>query len=96
MFYVRYLTAVDSFLSTSPPVQKYHTLTSGSVEVPLVTRAGNPSSLGKEPVPNGTHFTSMRRSTTIALVSHAEQSLIMFTDILQGHDTVVLVGCISE
>lgn len=31
---IRYFTAIDSINSTSPPVQKYHTVTAGSVEIP--------------------------------------------------------------
>ena len=56
---IRYLTAVDPFLSSSSALQKYHTLISGSVEIPLVTSAGNSSSIGEEPVPR-----SIRRSAT--------------------------------
>ena len=93
---IRYLTAVDPFHSTSSAVQKYHHLTSGSVEIPLATWTGNSSSIGKEPVPYGTS-TSIRRSTTSSLVSFAEQGIFTtLTNVLQDHDTVVLVCCISE
>ena len=47
---IRYLTAVDPFHSTSSAGQMYHHLTSGSVEIPLITWTGNSSSIGKEPV----------------------------------------------
>ena len=88
---------VDSLLSTSPPVQKYHTLTSGSVEFPLATRAGNPSPIGKVPAPKDSpHFTSIRRSATITLISYAEQGIIIFINVLQSNNTVVLVDCTSE
>ena len=91
--FIRYHTVVNSILSTSPPVQKYHHITSGSVEVPLPITARNSSSIGKVPVPYGKpRFTSMRRSATNRLVSYAEQGIIIiFTNVLQGHDTVVLV-----
>ena len=88
---------VDSLLSTSPPVQKYHTLTSGSVEVPLVTQAGNPSPIGKVPAPKDSpHFTSIRRSATTTLIGYAVQGMITSINVLQGNDTVVLVDCTSE
>ena len=48
--WIRYLTAVDPSHSTSSAVHKYHTLISGSVEIPLLTTAGNFSSIGKVPV----------------------------------------------
>ena len=68
--------------------------TSGSVEIPLGTRTGNSSSIGEEPVPYG--IPTIRRSTTSSLVSYAEQGIMTFTNVLQDHDTVVLVCCISE
>ena len=46
----RYMTAVNSICSTSPSMQKYAHLTSGSVEVPLVSTARNSSSIREEPV----------------------------------------------
>ena len=48
---IRYHTTVDSFLSTSPPLQTHYTLTSCSVKVPLHTTGRNSSSIRKEPVP---------------------------------------------
>ena len=89
---------VDSFLSTSPPLQKYHTLTSCSVEVPPVTTGRNSTSIGELPVPQGRlpNGISIRRSATSNLVSQAEQGIISFTNVLQGHNTVVLVVCTSE
>ena len=96
MFYVRYLTAVNPILSTSPPVQKYHTLTSGSEEVPLLTCAGNPSPIGKVPAPKDSPHYGMRRSATITLISYAEQGIIIITNVLQGNDTIILVDCTSE
>ena len=91
---IRYLTAVDSFHSTSSAVHNYHHLTSASVEIPLPTCTGNTSSIGEVPASYGA--TSKRRSTTSSLVSYAEQSITTITNILQPHDTVVLVCCISE
>ena len=79
---------VDSFLSTSPPLQTYHTLTSGSVNVPAITDR-NSSSIGEEPVPYGSWPNG--KSATSSLVSQAEQGIITFTNIFQGHNTVVLV-----
>ena len=67
---IRYLTAVDPFHSTSFAMQKYHHLTSGSVDIPLATWTGNSSSIRKEPVPYGRHHS--RRSTTSSLESYAE------------------------
>ena len=95
---IRNLTAVDPFHSTSFAVHTYHHLTSVSVEIPLATCTGNSSSIGKEPVPYGTlpHFTSIRRSATSSLGSYAEQGIITFTNVFQGHIAVVLVWCTSE
>ena len=44
---IRYHTMVDSIHSTSPPVQKYHTLTSGSVESHWTPLEGTLVPLGK-------------------------------------------------
>ena len=90
---IRYLTAVEPFLSTSSAKQTYHHLTSGSVEIPLATWTGNSSSIGKEPVPNSI---TTRRSATISYISSAEQAIITFTNVLQSNDTVVLVDCTIE
>ena len=84
-----YHTMVDSIHTTSPPVQQDFTLTSCSVKVPVATTARNSSSIGEVPVPYG--VTSIRRSATSSLVSHTEQGTITFTNLLQGHKTVVLV-----
>ena len=95
--YIKYLTAVDPLLSTSCTMQSYHHLTSGSVEISLSTSAGNSRSIGKEPVPYGRPCTSIRRPATSSEVSPAEQgSIIVITNVLQGHITVVLVCYISE
>ena len=89
---IRYLTAVDPILSISFAVQTYHHLTSGSVEIPLLTIAGNSSSIGKEPVPIARPiFTSIRWSATRSFVRYTVQGIISFTNVLQGHTTVVLV-----
>ena len=94
---IRYRTAVDSILSTSFAVQIHYHLTSCSVEVPLVITVRNSSSIGKVPVPYGRpHGTSVRMSATSRLVSHAEEGITTFTNILQGHKTVVLVCCTVE
>ena len=93
--WIRYLTAVDPIHSTSSTMQSYHHLTSDSVEIPLSTSAGNSSFIGKKPVPCGR--SSIRRSATSSEVSPAEQgSIIVITNVLQGHITVVLVCYISE
>ena len=95
--WIRYLTAVDPIHSTSSTMQSYHHLTSDSVEIPLNTSAGNSRSIRKEPVPYGKPCTSIRRSATSSEVSPAEQgSIIVITNVLQGHITVVLVCYISE
>ena len=90
---IRYRTTVDSSHSTSPAVQTYHTSTSASENIPPDTIARNSSSIGEEPVPYGI---TIRMSTTSRLVSYTEQDTITFTNVLQGHKTVVLVGCTSE
>ena len=90
--WIRYLTAVDPILSTSSAFQKYHHLISGSVEIWWLTIAGNSSSIGKEPVSFGRPvFTSIRLSATSSLVCYTEKRVISFTNVLQGHTTVVLV-----
>ena len=62
---IRYHTVVDPGHSTSSTIQTYHHLTSTSVEIPLITKVGNSSSIGKEPIPNNRHIvTSIRRSAT--------------------------------
>ena len=88
--WVRYITAVDPFHSTSSTVQKYHTLTSGSVEIQKVNYTRNSSSIWKEPAPDG-----IRISATIK-GSFAEQGMIPFTNVLHSHETVVLVCCTIE
>ena len=93
---IRYLTTVDSSYSTSPPLQTYHHLTSCSVEVPLVTTARNFSSIGEEPVPYDSWPNGIRRSATSSQVSYTAQGIITFTNVLQGHETVVLVCCTIE
>ena len=92
--WIRYLTAVDAILSTTSAVQKYHHLASGSIEIPLVTSAGNSSSIGKNPVPSS--IAEIRSTTTISFVNYTVQGIILFTNVLQGHKTVVLVCCSSE
>ena len=88
---IRYLTVVNSILSTSLPVQKYHHMTSGSVEVPFASTARNSSSIGEEPIPKGRLFATSR------VLSHAEQgSITTFTNVFQGHKTVVPVCCTIE
>ena len=88
---------VDAILSTFFAVQSYNHLLSGSVEIPLVTIAGNSSSIGKEPVPIARPiFTSIRLVATSSLVSYTEQGIISFTNVFKGHTTVVLVCCTIE
>ena len=88
---IRYLTAVDSSHPTCPPVKKYHTLTCGCMEVPLGTTARNCSSIEEVPVPY-----SIRSLATGSLVSYTAQGINTFTNLLQGHKTVVLICCTSE
>ena len=90
---IRYHTVVDSFHSTLPPLQKYHTLTSSSMKVPLYTTARNSSSIGEEPVPPGINN---GKSATSSQVSYTQQGIITFTNVLQEHNTIVLVVCTSE
>ena len=90
--WIGYLTAVDPLHSTSSAVQTYHHLTSGSVEFPPSISAGNSSFIGKEPV-----STNIRGWATSSEVSpHADQGIFPFSNVLQDHDTVVLVCCTSE
>ena len=90
--FIRYNTVVNSILSTSPPLQKYHHMTSGSVEVPLDTTAGNSSSIGKVPVAQGSLLKriSVRTSTARSIVSHAAQGIITCTNVFSSHETVVI------
>ena len=97
--WIRYLTAVDPIHSTSSTMQKYHHRLSVSVEIPLCcidTLVGNSSCIGKEPVPYGRPvFTSMLLATS-SEVSHTEQSIALYTNVLQGYDTVVQICFIIE
>ena len=96
IYCIWYLTAVDPTHSTSPAVQKYHHLTSGPIDFPPATGTGKSSFIGEEPVPCS-RVTSIRRSATSSVVSHAEQgTIIPFTNVLQSHKTVVLVCCTIE
>ena len=91
---VLYLIMVDPILSTSSAVQSYHRPTFGSIEIPLLSccfissHTGNSSPIGKEPV--------SWRSPSKIKSSYTEQAIIPFTNVLQGHTTVVLVCCTSE
>ena len=85
-----YHTAVDPFHSTSSAVHTYNHLTSGSVEVPSPIFTRYSSSIGEEPVPYG------RTIATSCLASDAEQAITTFTNLLQDHNTVVLVCCTIE
>ena len=79
---------VDPIHSTSSAVQIYHHLTSESVEIPNFTITENSSSIGKEPV--------SKRSPCATSTCYTEQGIIIFTNVLQCHKTVVLVCCIVE
>ena len=95
--WIRYPTPVDPLLSTSPAIYMYHLVTSPSVHIPLATSGRYSSSIGKEPVANDRPIsTSRRRLATSSLVSHTEQSIIIFPNALQGHKTVVLICCTIE
>ena len=89
--WIGYLTAVDPLHSTSSAVQTYHHVTSGSVEFPPSISAGKSSFIRKEPV-----STNIRGWATSSEVSHADQGIIPFINVLQGHTTVVQVCCTSE
>ena len=89
--WVRYLTAVDPILSNSSAVHTYHRLTSICVEIQLSIVVSHSTSIGKQPFP-----TTLRRSATSSEISYTTQSSIIFTNVLQGHDTVVLVYCTIE
>ena len=90
--WIRYLTAVDPILSTSSAVQTYRHLLSSSVEIRQLTTAGNSSSIGKVSVSFGRPIWF----ATSSLVSYTVQGIIPFTNVLQGHTTVVLVCCTIE
>ena len=85
---------VDPIHSTSSAVQTYHHLTSVSEEICIVTRAEDSSFIGKKPARS--HITSKGRVATRSLIGHAQQGISLFTNVLQGHKTVVLVGCTIE
>ena len=97
---ITYFTTVDSIHSMPPAMQIHYHPTSCSVKVPLGTAARNPSSIWEVPVfnsrPSYINGISIRSSATTRLVSQAEQGIITFTNLLQGHETVVLVCCTSE
>ena len=92
--WIRYLTAVDPLLSISCAMQKYHHLLSGSVEI-LWRPTGNSTCIGEEPIPEDRLIFT---STTGSEVSHAEQGTLLYciTNVLQVHETVVLVCCTIE
>ena len=91
---MRYQTAVDPFHSTSSALHTYYHLTSVSEEIWLTSWTRNPTSIGEIPVPYGIpHF---RRLATISVVSYADQGIATFTNLLQGHTTVVLACCTIE
>ena len=103
--WVRYLTAVDPFHSTFSAVHIHHHVTSGYVDVCLLVwwcinnhpgSTGNSSSIGKVPVSQCWHSPSKITCATSTLVCSAEQGIIIFTNVLQGHTTVVLVCCTIE
>ena len=78
---------VDPIHSTSFTMQMYHHVTSASVEIPLSTSAGNSTSIGKVPVP----YSRSIVCATSAEVGYTEQESTFFINVLQGHETVVLV-----
>ena len=88
--WISYLAVVDAIHHTSSAVQTYHHLTSGSVEIPLLITAWNFSSIGEEPV------SAARLIAGCHYVSYTVKSIITFTNVLQGHTTVVLVCCTIE
>ena len=92
--YIRYHTTVDSSHSTPPPVQTYHHQISGSVDIPRLTRTRSSGSIREEPV--SYPVTNVRKFATSSLVSQAEESISTFINVLQGHETVVLVSCTIE
>ena len=79
---IKYLPAVYSIHSTSPAI--YRTIY--VVEIPPNNLAGNSSSIGVEPV----------RYDRTAVTRFFAIKVITFTNVLQSHKTVVLVGCTSE
>ena len=91
--WIRYITSVDPSHSTSSTLQSYHHLPSGSVEIPLNT--GKSSLIGKEPVAHDGSI-CITASATSTEVSCTEQCSTTFTNVLQGHETVVLVCCTIE
>ena len=89
---------VDPLLSTSSTVHTYHTLASVSVDIPPAISGGNSSSIWEKPVPYSRPISTSKKTmmATSSEVSHTEQGIIPFTNVLQGHTTVVQVGCIVE
>ena len=98
--WIRYLTPVDPFHSTSSVVQTYHHMMCIHVEITKSTTigiSGNFRSIGKKPVPyDGPIFILIILSTTSNWVCNTEQGIIIFINVLQGHETVVLVFCTIE
>ena len=96
--WIKYLAVVDPILSTSSAVQTYHHVTSGSVKIPLAIIAWNFSSIWKKTISYRRPISTSkkRRLATSSKASPAEQGIIIFSNVLQGHKTVVLVCCISE
>ena len=59
--------------------------------------SGNFRSIGIKPVPyDGPIFILTMLSPTSSWVCNAEKGIIPFTNVLQGHDTVILVCCTIE
>ena len=95
--WIRYLTTVDPLHSTSSALHMYLHVTSGSVEIPLLTVTGNSSFIGKKPVSWGRSSLNIWMLATSTEISYTEQGIIIpFTNVLQGHTTVVLVCCTIE
>ena len=90
--WIRYLTVVDPLHSISSAVHTYRHINSGSVEIRLVTSTENSRFIGKKTVSWGRSI----RSATSTEISYTEQGIIPFTNVLQGHTTVVLVCCTIE
>ena len=86
--WIRYLTPVDPFHSTSSVVQTYHHMMCIHVEITKSTTvgiSGNFRSIGKKPVPyDGPIFILIIFSTRSNWVCNTEQGIIIFTNVLQG------------
>ena len=86
---IGYLTAVDSSHFPSPAMQAYHTRTSASVELPLLTTVCNSSTIGVVPITQDMPIWRLGTSTAHSVISQTEKWVKIFTNIVQGCESMV-------